>query len=168
MLIVASLAWRWGFEALAADHQSKFYGELAKQLPGQMAFFAGGAWTYYRSRAGGGIPVLLAVCGLAAYVCVEGPFGEFLHPLDVTLIVYWAAMECPRLPSLARYGDFSYGTYLCHFPLIQLAIWLGLFQLSTTLAVFAVMVALAACAACSWYCVERPMLFSRAKAAISS
>jgi len=168
LLIGASLAWRWGFTALAATSHSKFYGDLSRQLPGQMAFFAGGAWTYYRSRTGGGMPFLLAVLGLVAYVSIDAQVGQFFQPLDVTAIVYWVALECPKLPSLARHGDFSYGTYLCHFPVIQLAIWLGMFHLSTTLAVVAVIAAVAVCTACSWHFVEKPMLLFRAKAAASS
>jgi peptidoglycan/LPS O-acetylase OafA/YrhL len=167
-VFAASVLWKWGFSIAATATHSKIYAELAKQLPGQLSFFAGGAWAYYRSREGRGASVLLACLGVILYACVNGSIGDALQPLEVTAIVYWAAINCPRLPSLGKYGDFSYGTYLYHFPLVQVAIALGLFQLSPFVASAAVLTAVALCAVTSWYLIERPMLSSPSKAPTST
>jgi peptidoglycan/LPS O-acetylase OafA/YrhL len=157
-IIVASLIWRLGFSAAAIATGKNIYGQLAKQLPGQMCFFAGGAWAYYRTRRGKSISALVAAAGVIVYAISGGWFYDFSAPLAVTAIVYWAALAGPRLPSAAKHGDFSYGVYLYHFPLIQTFIALGLFQWSPLTGWMTTVTFVLFCAVISWKFVERPSL----------
>jgi peptidoglycan/LPS O-acetylase OafA/YrhL len=162
IIFIASIVWKLGFNAAATATGMEIYGKLAKQLPGQMCFFAGGAWAYYRTRDGSSIRGLIAAIGVMAYALTDGWFYEITAPFAVTALVYWAAIAGPRLPAAAKHGDFSYGVYLYHFPLIQTFVALGLYQWSP-LAGWMVSVAVVVfCAIVSWRLVERPILHRNA------
>jgi peptidoglycan/LPS O-acetylase OafA/YrhL len=158
IIFIASTIWRVGFSAAAIATGMDIYGRLAKQLPGQMCFFAGGAWAYYRTRRGKSISGLAAAAGVILYALSNGWFHDLSAPLAVTAIVYWAAVAGPRLPSVAKHGDFSYGVYLYHFPLIQAFIALGLFQWSPLAGWMATVTFVVLCAVISWKFVESPSL----------
>jgi len=157
-VFIASIIWKAGFNAAAELTNRNLYAELAKQLPGQMSFFVGGAWAYYRTRQGFGISAFYAALGVATYVFDLGRFNDAVEPVAITAIVYWLAICAPRLPPLGKYGDFSYGTYLYHFPLVQVTIALGLFAWSPLVGVVTVVVAVASCAMLSWRFIENPLL----------
>jgi peptidoglycan/LPS O-acetylase OafA/YrhL len=157
-IFIASTIWRVGFNAAAIATGMDIYGRLAKQLPGQMCFFSGGAWAYYRTRRGNSISGLVAAAGVIVYALSDGWFHDLSAPLAVTAIVYWAAVAGPRLPSVAKHGDFSYGVYLYHFPLIQTFIALGLFQWSPLTGWMATVTFVVFCAVISWKFVESPSL----------
>jgi peptidoglycan/LPS O-acetylase OafA/YrhL len=157
-IFIASIIWRLGFSAAAAGTGLEIYSKLAKQLPGQMCFFAGGAWAYYRTLRGRTISGLIAAAAVVVYALSKGWLYDFTAPLAVTAVVYWAAIAGPRLPAAAKYGDFSYGVYLYHFPLIQAFVALGLFQWSPLAGWMMSVIVVVFCAVISWRFVERPML----------
>ena len=157
-IFVASIIWQLGFSAAEATTGAEIYGRIARQLPGQLCFFAGGAWAYYRTRSGRGISGAFALLGLIAYSSSSGWVFELLAPLAVSAVVYWAAIAGPRLPALAKHGDFSYGTYLYHFPLVQTLVALGLFRWHPLLGWISAVAAVGLCSIASWRLVERPML----------
>ncbi len=164
IVFVTSLLWKIGFDATATFTGSEIYGKLAKQLPGQLCFFAGGALAYYRTRAGKGISTILPALGVIAYALSSNIFiQDIAAPLSVTAIVYWAAIVAPRLPPVASNGDFSYGIYLYHFPIIQSLVALGLFHRSALAAFLMLVVAVGMCAVLSWHIVEYPALRRTAK-----
>jgi len=157
-IFIASTIWKLGFNAAANATGLDIYEKLAKQLPGQMSFFAGGAWAYYRTRGGKSISGLVAAAGVIVYALSDGWFHDLSAPLAVTAVVYWAAVAGPRLPPAAKHGDFSYGVYLYHFPLIQAFIALGLFQWSPLTGWMATVTFVVFCAVISWRFVESPSL----------
>lgn len=124
------------------------YAQLAKQLPGQLQFFVLGIAAYkYRQNVGAvptgvvtGVVLTVAVAAiLTALLRVQPPV---LYPLVVGLFVMAAAF---RTPVFAMRTDLSYGVYLIHAPLIQLALLSGLYRptLSALLTIVASTVALA-------------------------
>jgi peptidoglycan/LPS O-acetylase OafA/YrhL len=162
-VFVASLAWRVGLDALSPlPGGEDIYAKLAKQLPGQLAFFAGGAWAYYAAREGRGPKLWPAIIGVIAYAATSGLIHEAIEPYAVTAIVAWAALAAPRLPQVGRHGDFSYGVYLYHFPIVQTCIALGLFAWSQIGGVLIVGVLVLSCSVLSWYLIESPSLARRA------
>lgn len=132
-LIALIVRWnRWaGLAALFFGSTAYLYlvaplsEELAKQLPGQLRFFiAGMACRMFM------VPVptrsweriAFAVAGatglLFAQTFDNSPSLAALQPVFVGAFVVGAAA---LLPSLGRLPDLSYGVYLLHAPLIQLA-----------------------------------------------
>lgn len=103
---------------------------LAKQLPGQMRFFAVGmALSYYHQKLT--FPTWLGALiasGLFALCKLYAPFSVLFFPLCVGLIMFIVVF---RLPVLALPFDISYGVYLLHGPLIQFSLLLGIFSDTT-------------------------------------
>ncbi len=120
------------------------------------AFFAFGAFCYLHRAA---IPIsgylLIALAFLT--LCLRGQPGYYLMLSAFT--AYAALWFCygPRLPSLEKYGDYSYGLYLYGFPVQQLVAYLQpeLGPLRSLLLSFPLTLALAIP---SWHFVEKPML----------
>jgi peptidoglycan/LPS O-acetylase OafA/YrhL len=158
-IFVGSICWNATFRYLGDTTGSDFLVRLAKQLPGQMAYFAGGAWAFYRTREGRApMPAWAAMAGAIIYAVSNGITGIVAGPICVTMIVYWAAIAVPRLWGAQRWGDFSYGLYLYHFPIAQSAIALGLFSTAPLLG-FCVVIAISVLVAiCSWHLLEKPAL----------
>lgn len=165
MLLVASLAWRLGFELVGRMTDNGFWSKLAIQAPGQFAFFIAGAIAYERTRDGLPPPQLwMAVAAAAAYALSSDVAHELVAPIAVGIIVYWAAIAAPYVGRASRYGDFSYGVYLYHWPVIQTFVALGLFAASPSGAVFMALATVVALAICSWYLLERRFLVDQIKA----
>lgn len=134
------------------------HDNLATQLPGQLLFFTVGVAAYY-------YPSYLQhhrfwMWGIAV-VCTIGALltrWTLLDGIGIPLLVLCLALLTPSCRGLTRYGDFSYGTYVLHFPLIQMAVALGLFAWNPFGAVLFVAVMVAVLAAGSWFLVERRFL----------
>lgn len=131
---------------------------LAKQLPGQMMYFAVGMWAYgYRETFLKCSPALFfpaAGVFLASHYFLE----PVLRPLGVGFLVLLFCLRLPFLGNWSRYGDFSYGVYVSHFPVIQLLVSMGLFSRSPALGVAASVVLIAATSTASWHLVEKRFL----------
>lgn len=155
-MVIAAFAWRDGMIAL--DHP--YSEQLARQLPGQMMYFAAGMamwrlWNNAQAHAG-----VLAVIGLCALVlAVLVPQLDALRVLGLFgLIAGIAFVPGPAL-NAARWGDVSYGVYIVHFPIVQALVAAGVFtafgliggMLVSAVLVFAVSYVL-------WWWVEKPAL----------
>jgi peptidoglycan/LPS O-acetylase OafA/YrhL len=162
-VIALSMVWRFGFDHLSEVTGSDFYGKLAIQLPGQLSFFAGGAWSYYRLCEGRLPAPIWAVAGVVSWVTASGPWWEVIAPFAVAAVVSCVALANWRLPQAARWGDFSYGVYIYHFPIAQTCIALGMFASSAWLGFAATICLLALISVASWNFLESPML-SKGKA----
>ena len=158
-LFLLSVSWHAGFLYISELHGSDFAARLAKQLPGQLAFFGGGALAYYRTRDGlPPPPIALAAIGALVYALSDGLAYTVLAPICVTLIVYWAAIRVPQVWSAQRWGDFSYGLYLYHFPIAQVLIALGVFAVAPAIGMIAVCILALLASIMSWHLIEKRTL----------
>lgn len=160
-IFVLSVGWKVAFYLMGVSHNSEFYFKMAKQIPGQLAFFCGGAWCYYKTLEGFRIHPLYAVAGVIAYVVTNGWMFELVSPIAVTLIVCWAAICMPSIGNVGKHGDFSFGIYLYHAPIIQTLVFLGYFSVAPILASFVTVIAVFSVAVLSWNFIERPFLMHR-------
>jgi peptidoglycan/LPS O-acetylase OafA/YrhL len=165
VLFVASVLYSIALTEFAIQTDRRVFMELQRQLPGQLAFFIVGAaayfhWPIFRKYAW---PLMLCAC--VAYVgngyCNWQWVWWALEPLALGGIILYLALVFPRVGNVAKYGDFSYGIYVIHFPILQTFIAFGFFADSPWWALFqaACVVALGACA--MWYCIEQPSLRHR-------
>lgn len=158
-LFVAALAWRIGFEIVGQATGSSFWSKLAIQAPGQFSYFIVGAIAYERTRLGlAPPPMWMALIAAAAYAASSGLLHELVAPVAVGMFVYWSAIGAPFLGHASRYGDFSYGIYLYHWPVIQTVAAMGLFGRSAPVAVLVSSVTVVVLAVSSWFIVERRFL----------
>lgn len=95
------------------------YLELGRQLPGQLSYFMAGAFFYYflplfERRAGWFVAIAVAIL-LVDVVSPQSP----LEPFALATVVVFFGLFSYR-GNFGKYGDFSYGVYIVHFPIIQL------------------------------------------------
>lgn len=104
------------------------YDTLAKQLPGALHFFLLGILAYrhrhlfHFNRAAGLIASIAAGLGVTFLMHYRIPV---VYPLVVAAFVVTTALAAPRVKMTL---DISYGVYLLHAPIIQLALLFGLYR----------------------------------------
>ncbi len=153
LICLAIRRWGWGVLALIFAGSALYHAEMmhlgafryAKQLPGQLQFFAVGIALHLygrRLRVARGTAVGVCILFLAAWTLFQ-PLPDGLSPLVTGAFVFCFAL---RLPVMRVRRDISYSVYLLHAPLIQTAILLGLFRdtPAVLLAVVATVLVLAA------------------------
>jgi peptidoglycan/LPS O-acetylase OafA/YrhL len=87
--------------------------------------------------------------------------GNPARPLLLGAGVLYLGVFFHYLGNFGRHGDFSYGTYIWHFPLIQTFIALGLLQAYPYASTAALIVLVLGMAVISWKFVERPFLLKK-------
>ena len=140
--------------------QHPLSAQLARQLPGQMMYFAAGMalWRYREA-----IKVRARSCLFFGLIALAiDLFVLDIHVLQVLglagVVAGLAYLPGPAL-NAARWGDVSYGVYIVHFPILQALISLEMFtrygaltaSLMAVLLVFGVSYLL-------WWWVEKPAL----------
>jgi peptidoglycan/LPS O-acetylase OafA/YrhL len=101
---------------------------LKHQLPGFMAYFISGIAFYYYFDHFKKRKHLWALLALPVFI-TEYYFNlEILLPLALSVLILYFAYGFTFLNNFGRNGDFSYGIYIYHYPLIQLIVSLGWFQ----------------------------------------
>ncbi len=150
-------AWRLLIPQLF-DHP--YAPEVARQLPGQMAFFASGmalwtVWDVAKAR-----PWLFGLAGAVLLaVSFAHPLLEPTRAAGLAGLIAWAAFVPGPALDVARFGDFSYGLYITHFPIIQAMIMVGAFSALPFAAAFVLAGALSfAASLLLWFFVEKPAL----------
>jgi peptidoglycan/LPS O-acetylase OafA/YrhL len=104
--------------------------------------------------------VVFVACSWASENLLGSHSGNGIDPLaflPLAAVVFGCAYTLPTLAErLLRRNDISYGVYIYHLPLVNLAMWLGLG--GAVLHVGYVLVAAVGLATLSWVFVERPCL----------
>ena len=143
---------------LAARTGSGIYVEIGRQLPGQLAYFMAGAFLYYflplfeRHRVYFLLPAASVLVINAVYPL------PLLEPFALAVVVVFFGIFF-YLGNFGRYGDFSYGFYILHFPVIQLFLYLGWFRGDPWLYLLAVIFTTLIGAIGLWHAVEKRFLF---------
>jgi len=158
-LYALSVAYALGMEHLARETGSEVYVQLGRQLPGQLSYFLGGAACFYfldvfARHWRWGFPAAL----LSLLVPLPRAIDVAVEPAALGILVVYLAVGARYLGNFGRYGDFSYGIYIIHFPVLQTLIALGVFDGNPYLAVALATVVVLAGAYASWHLVEKPFL----------
>lgn len=139
---------------------------IAKQLPGAMAFFIAGIVLFkkfeffYKRKDVFIIPSLIAFF-LEQYVLET----HLLKPLSFAFMIFYLAYSIKYLNRFGKHGDFTYGIYILHFPLIQFFVDLNLFNSYNSVIVSIAVVTLTLfLSVVSWNYIELPFLSNDRKA----
>ena len=159
-LYLGGVIWNIGFEYLAEYTQRSSLERVAEQLPGQMAFFvSGGAIHYARSFVEKRLRWLTvgSIAVVAGYFAVSPLWFALAYPFALAVLVIGFANYFPYLGNFGRFGDFSYGIYIFHYPILQT---LATFELpyspGTVFAIGCTLTVIAAVA--SWHLLESKWL----------
>lgn len=158
ILYCGSVIYSIGMGYLANKTGASFYLELQRQLPGQIAFFMAGAAAYYYLAHLVKYAHYLIGMALLAFVLHDWLPWIAIQPFALAIIVIYVACVIPSLGNFDKYGDFSYGIYIVHFPILQLVIAQGGFNKHPwqMLAMTGALVLVAAFLL--WHLVEKPFL----------
>lgn len=144
---------------LAEKNGVGFYFELARQIPGQLSYFISGAFLYYY------YPIferniryflLVAVLVLSVNNFYALPFFQ---PFAIAILVVFFGTFL-YAGNFGKYGDFSYGAYIIHFPLIQLLLNSGRFIDSPWLFFLTLLSLVILGSVLMWHFVEKRLLYN--------
>lgn len=150
-IFVLSVAYRMWCMAHGRD-------SAAVQLPGQLSFFMVGALIHYHLPRFTKYAKFLGPLALGLAILAQFFPWFVLRPLSIPVLVLTAALVLPVVKGPTRWGDFSYGTYVLHWPILQVLIAQGLFAANPWLGTLATLLLVAVCAVISWFTVEKPAL----------
>jgi peptidoglycan/LPS O-acetylase OafA/YrhL len=143
--------------AVAERTGSAVYVELARQLPSQLCYFLAGAFFYYflplfERRVG----YFLAGAGL---IFIANRFYSLplFEPFALATIVIFFGLF-GYIGNAGKYGDFSYGVYILHFPIIQLLLDAGWFSANHWYFLMVVVAFTLTSAVVLWHLVEKRFL----------
>jgi peptidoglycan/LPS O-acetylase OafA/YrhL len=152
-----SISYAFFCSQLAEMTGRPLYEELRRQLPGQLSYFLAGAFYYFYASE---LKPYMLRLAFGALVVSGIPFVyaiDVLEPFALATLVIFAATYKP-LGNFGKYGDFSYGVYILHFPIIQLLIQQGMLQDSPQLFLLAVLCFTGIGAVALWHLVEKRFL----------
>lgn len=158
VMYVGSVIYSAAMAALAAQSGSGLYLELQRQLPGQLCFFVAGAAGYYYFHYLSRYALPLMAAAVAAFMLQHWLPWVVVQPLALGIVVVYVACIFPCLGNFGRYGDFSYGIYIVHFPILQLLIANGRFEAAPWQTLLAAMALVMVAAILLWHFIEKPFL----------
>lgn len=162
-----SCVWKYGFEFLASMGNSRnhyvsasmrdIYSHLAVQFPAQLVYFCAG------------ILLLLYFDKLTLHFWTISSVTASLFLLDQwftrdILDVFWISGLVivfgfwRHFGNFSQYGDFSYGVYIVHWPVLQVLIAIGLARLNPALFFFVSISLIGLTALLMWHLVENRFL----------
>lgn len=158
LVYCSSVAYAELLAVIAEQTGSSNYIELGRQLPGQLSYFMAGATLYYflpffERRIG--YFLVAAVSTLGANMLFPLPL---LEPFALAIVVIYFGLFL-YVGNFGKYGDFSYGVYILHFPIIQLLLHSGWFQTSPLYFLTATILITAGSAIALWHLIEKRFLF---------
>jgi len=168
-LFLLSCIWKYGFALLdtmysshgiySLDSSRSFYSQMETQFPGQLLYFCAG--------------ILLLVCfdTLKHHFLGIAVISTGLFLLDHwltrgTLDVLWISGLVfvfgfwRYFGSFSKYGDFSYGVYIVHFPILQVLAAIGLAAMNPAIFLAVSLLLIGPASVLMWHLVEKRFLKS--------
>lgn len=144
---------------LAVSSGSAIYFKLGRQLPGQLSYFISGALFYYYSD--NIVRRRVLYCLMAFVVMVFSYKFEVLRlfePIALATLVVALAYFVIYFGYFSRFGDFSYGIYIVHFPIVQVFVSYGMFLKYPYLGMLLCSSIVLMTSYLLWHCIEKPFL----------
>ncbi|MDH6251174.1 peptidoglycan/LPS O-acetylase OafA/YrhL [Chryseobacterium sp. H1D6B] len=102
--------------------------EISRQIPGALCYFIGGMLVYFNFEKFIKHKNLLFIIALIT-VWIDLILNiRLFSPIMISVIVLYIAYSFKFLNNFGKYGDFTYGIYIFHFPIIKTFTALGLFE----------------------------------------
>ena len=162
-----SCVWKFGFAFLGSinhasaiysiDSSRNFYSQLGSQFPGQLVYFCSGILLFlYLDKLKlhfQSIFFVTAVLFIVGYYFKTENLDVLWIPGVVFVFGFWR-----YLGNFAKYGDFSYGVYIVHFPIVQTLIACGLLKVNPVLFFATSVLAIAIGSFLMWHLIESRFL----------
>lgn len=161
-IYVAALLYKYAMARYYQQTGNKVFDILTHQLPAFMSYFVSGmAMHYYLPRFLSNKKYLILIA--VPIFILEYYFSlEILKPLALTIIIFYVAYGFSFLNNFGKYGDFSYGTYIYHFPIIQLCVTLGFFsRYNPFIVAVCIIITVLTMAVLSWNLIEKRFIMRK-------
>jgi peptidoglycan/LPS O-acetylase OafA/YrhL len=159
-IYILSVIWVEYFTYLFVETGEITYHELTRQLPGQMTFFIAGGMLYYYFDFFKNHAFIISSVSVFLFATHFYYPLPWIFPMALGIIVIYVARMAPYLGNFGRFGDFSYGIYIVHYPILQTVRALNIFESEPILAFATGAFISALLAILSSHLVERPWLLS--------
>lgn len=162
-----SSIWKYGFEWLAYVHDvasgstggasPNIYSKLAVQFPAELVYFAAGVLlllyfdrlkTHFRS-----IAIITALLYFTGHLLGRDFLDVFWISGLVFVFGFWRYFG-----NFSKYGDFSYGTYIVHWPILQILITFGVARQSPAAFLLLSLLLVFVASLLLWHLVEKRFL----------
>jgi peptidoglycan/LPS O-acetylase OafA/YrhL len=134
---------------------------LAKQMPGYLSFFAVGIFLNLNLKWVLKFKKILFFGAMISLLLTYFFYFQInvLFPAALGLLIIIVAYSFPFFNNFGKHGDFTYGLYIYHFPIIQLFSQYDLFNRYNAVAMGTVVIIITFLfAAFSWFFIERGFL----------
>jgi len=137
---------------------NNIYYRIEQQLPGQLSFFFSGALLYYYYDVFSRYLKYILFSAICCYILASYYSFFPLIPISLAVMVIYMSLIFKYLVILGKYGDFSYGVYVWHYPLLHALVVFGLFSINPYYAFIISFFIVISFAFVSWHLVEKPFL----------
>ncbi len=155
IIFFSSIFWVYFFTVLYEGSKGE---ELARQFPGQLSYFALGAYLTVNEKIKNNIRPIAFIGLMALLIANDSLMRLIIDPIAYSAIVLYLSLAACKSLNLGRYGDISFGIYLYHFPIIQLFIFMGIFEVNAWTGLLACLLATLIMAIASWHLIEKKFL----------
>jgi len=132
---------------------------LSKQIPGVLCYFIPGMLIYFNFDKFIKHKNILFIIAVVT-VWIDLIFDiKLFSPMMIGIIVLYIAYSLKFLNNFGKYGDFTYGIYIFHFPIIRVFTTLGFFKdYNPFVMAFVCMLVVIAVGISSWHLYEKKFL----------
>ena len=134
---------------------------LAKQLPGYLCYFLVGILINlnFEIFVKHKLKLIIATIIVILILNFHSLQIDFFYPAAFGVLVVGFAYSTPFLNNFGKYGDFTYGVYIFHFPVIQLFRQFNLFEkYNPFFMAFLILIIVLLLAIFSWFFIEKRFL----------
>lgn len=155
LIFLLSIIWVFFFNTI---YDGAYAREIAIQFPGQLSYFIFGAYFFVNKSWLLKLKLITIISAVCYFLTIYSDINFIIEPIFFSSIVILFSTGVYKNLHLGRYGDISYGIYLYHYPVIQLLIFIGLFEYNNWLALLATLSVVILMAFCSWHFIEKRFL----------
>ncbi len=132
---------------------------ISKQLPGSLCYFIAGMLIYFNfEKFIKHKHILFIIAIITVWIDLILDIKLF-SPMMIGIIFLYITYSFKFLNNFGKYGDFTYGIYIFHFPIIRTFTTLGLFEhYNPFLMAFVCMLVVIIVGVCSWNFYEKRFL----------
>lgn len=153
------------FSLIYSYYVNKYFNyELSKQFPGSLKYFVVGILLYinfdYFNTKKNKILIVFLFLGIMEFL--YSPV-QIIFALSLGISIVWLAFSKLPFKNFGKYGDFSYGMYLIHFPVIQIFVQEKIYENYSFFGLFLSYVVIIFLSVMVWKLIEEPFLRKRIK-----